>query len=325
MPKVKKFLKSKKFWIPFLNVAGMASLAFGLRGGQSERPSVPESPSKDSVPMITAPVQSVSFINDTIDFYATALLTYNNSRIVRFLVKNSHKHRMQIPYFVHEWRHHHNKKINYWQKIKYSPAQFIQLRMHEEISANVAAILAADLEYQLADDKNAVMNKYENTYMDFYFKAIKDGTIKPESTDTLERDKKFSLLVNGTIQMWEHKYRAHYTPSLMLMLKQYITNYGFQKPCDKNYRKILSHMYSFGDMDLSKYIKQDAVFPDYKIDILNELAKVPSLQGNGEFRENLFNAIYTHADQLQFFPVHQRKAVLQHIIISTKFKQNLKN
>ena len=323
MAKIKKFLKSKKFWIPFLGVIGMTTFSLGLRKNALSKVS-PAQDKTDTVPTIKHPVQSLSFANDTLDSYISALLTYRNNKVVRYLVKNSRAHRMQLPYFVHEWWHHHNKKITYWLKYKYLPSHFMQLKMHEEISANVAAIATADLEYQLADDKEAVIKKYENTYMSFYFDAIKNGTIKPESADPADLDKKYRLLINGSIEMWEQKFRAHYTPSLTFSLKQYLRNYGFHKPTDKNYRKMLSHMYTFGDVDLSKYIERDACFPDIKLDIFNGLGNVRSFNKSSELRETVINHVYAFADKLPYFPVHQRRAVLQHILIAAKVKYELR-
>ena len=287
--------------------------------------SAPQEQLKDSVPVVLVknPVQMVSFRNDTLSHYASALLTYCNNKIIRNFVKNSKIHRMQLPYFSHEKWHHHNKKFTYWKKYKYSPSQFIQLRMHEEISANVAAILTADFEYQLAKDKQKVIQKYENTYMKFYFDAIKDGTIKPESTDSVELDKKYELLMNGTIRMWEEKFRAHYTPSLFSSLKQYLKNYGFHKPNNKNYQRALTHLYSFGGIDLSKYIKDDAEFIDIKLKMCDELADVKSLNKSKKARQSVIDDIFLNSDKLREFSDVKRPVALQHLFIAAKLKSEL--
>jgi hypothetical protein len=195
--------------------------------------------------------------------------------------------------------------------------------MHEEISANVAAILTADFEYQLAKDKQKVIKKYENTYMKFYFDAIKDGTINPECTDSLERDKKYGLLMNGAIRMWEQKFRAHYTPSLISSLTQYLKNYGFNKPHDKNYHRALTHLYSFGGIDLSKYIKDDAEFVDIKLKMCDELAGVKSLNKSKNERQSVVDDIFFNGDKLRKFPDAKRPVVMQHLFVATKLKFEL--
>jgi len=290
---------------------------------QNER--APQKQLNDSIPavLVKNPVQTVCFRNDTLSHYASALLTYCNNQIIRNFVKDSKIHRMQLPYFSHEKWHHHNKKFTYWKRYKYSPSQFIQLRMHEEISANVAAILTADFEYQLAKDKQKVIKKYENTYMKFYFDAIKDGTINPESTDSLERDKKYGLLMNGAIRMWEQKFRAHYTPSLISSLTQYLKNYGFHKPHDKNYHRALTHLYSFGGIDLSKYIKDDAEFVDIKLKMCDELAGVKSLNKSKNERQSVVDDVFLNGDKLRKFPDAKRPIVMQHLFVATKLKFEL--
>lgn len=290
---------------------------------QNER--APQKQLNDSIPavLVKNPVQTVCFRNDTLSHYASALLTYCNNQIIRNFVKDSKIHRMQLPYFSHEKWHHHNKKFAYWKRYKYSPSQFIQLRMHEEISANVAAILTADFEYQLAKDKQKVIKKYENTYMKFYFDAIKDGTINPESTDSLERDKKYGLLMNGAIRMWEQKFRAHYTPSLISSLTQYLKNYGFHKPHAKNYHRALTHLYSFGGIDLSKYIKDDAEFVDIKLKMCDELAKVKSFNKSIKQRHIVIDEIFEHGAKLRQFPPAKREAVMQHLFVAAKLKSEL--
>ncbi len=320
----KKNRKLKKFGYMLTASVSVAALAVCLNTdvpAQKQIQQIQETP--DTIALVNNPISSVSFVNDTLEHYASALLTYQNNKIVRNFVKNSKLHRMQLPYFAHELWHHHNKKIKYWLKIRYSPAQFIQLRMHEEISANVAAILTADFEYQLAKDKDAVIKKYEKTYMGFYFNAIKNGEIKPESTKQEDLDKKYTLLMNGTIKMWEKMFKAHYTPSLTETLKKYLRDFGFRQPYPENYQKILTHMYTFGGVDLSRYIKNDAAFIDVRVAIFDKMAGVMAFNRSVKQREALINDIFQYAPYLKDFGVSQRTAVLEHIIIASRMKFEL--
>ena len=290
---------------------------------QNER--APQKQLNDSIPavLVKNPVQTISFRNDTLDHYASALLTYYNNQIIRNFVKDSKQHRMQLPYFSHEKWHNHNKKFAYWKRYKYAPWQFIQLRMHEEISANVAAILTADFEYQFMNNKQAVIKKYENTYMKFYFDAIKDGTINPLSRDSIEQDKKYDLLMNGAIRMWEQKFRAHYTPSLVFSLKQYLKKYGCHKPNNTNYYRALTHLYSIGGIDLSQYIKKDAEFIDIRLKMCDELAGVKSFNQSAKQRHIVVDDIFEYGHKLQQFPKAKQEAVMQHLFIAAKLKCEL--
>lgn len=326
---IKLSQKSKKFVYALMASASVAALVVAMSADVPEKKQVQQiQETADTIALVKNPISSVAFVNDTLEHYASALLTYQNNKIVRNFVKNSKYHRMQLPYFAHEWWHHHNKKIKYWLKIRYSPSQFIQLRMHEEISANVAAILTADLEYQLTENKESVIKRYENTYMKFYFEAIKDGEIKPESTKKEDLDKKYSLLMNGTIRMWEKMFRAHYTRSLTLSLKQYLGNFGFRQPYPENYQKILTHMYTFGGVDLSRYIKSDASFVDIRVSLFDEMAKVQMFNRSVKQRGVLIDHIFQYAPCLKNFSVSQRPVILEHIIIASKLKfelEKLKN
>ena len=324
----KKNRKSKKFWYALATSVSVAALMVGMSADAPRREHIRQVQeavdSIDTVDYVLNPITTISFMNDTLDYYTTAMLTYQNSKIVRNLVKNSKNHRMQLPHFSHELRHHHNKKIKYWIKIRYSPSQFAQLRMHEEISANVAAILTADFEYQLAQDKASVMKKYEKTYMGYYFTAIKNGTIKPESKNPEDLDKKYTLLVNGAITMWEKTFRTHYSPSLRLSLKQYLKDYGFRKPYPDNYQRILSHMYAFGGKDLSHYIVKDASYGDIRANIFDEMAYVKIFNNSLEQRAILVDGITDYAGYLSNFSVSQRPAIIEHIVIASRLKFELK-
>lgn len=320
----RKNRKAKKIWYILAASVSVAALMVGTHSDVQKKNDVQQvQETADTIALVNNPISSVCFVNDTLEHYVSALLTYQNNKIVRNFVKNSKYHRMQLPYFAHEWWHHHNKKIKYWLKIKYSPSQFAQLRMHEEISANVAAILTADLEYQLAEDKNAVIKKYENTYMGFYFQAIKDGSIKPESTNQEALDKKYTLLINGAISMWERLYRAHYSRSLNSSIKQYLRDFGFRKPYPDNYQKILTHMYTFGGVDLSRYIVNDASFLDVRVSIFDEMSRVKMFNRSIKEREALINDVFQYAPYLKNFSASQRASVLEHIIIASRLKLEL--
>lgn len=125
---------------------------------------------KDSV---NSSVRTISYFTDTLYQAKSTLMYYIPDKIVRNYVENNNGFRMQLPYFVHEDWHRHNAGSRYRYNYDYSPEEYYKLCMHDEITANISAILTARFEYLSSPDKEATIAKYENSYMGFYFKAVK--------------------------------------------------------------------------------------------------------------------------------------------------------
>ena len=280
---------------------------------------------KDTIENVTvqSPSKITSFKTDTLSQSSSSLLYYVNYQIIRNYVEKNPSFRMQLPYFAHEDWHNHNYLSKYRFLLKFSPLEYAKLCMHDEISANLAAILTADLEYQLADDKDKVMKKYENTYMGFYFKAVKNGAIKTGTDDEAENEKKYHFLANGVVKMWQEKYARSYKDIQKRMLLNYIHRAGLFKSFPKNYKKTLSHMYTLGGIDFSKYIENDVVSLNMHAEILDELPSCKALSRNQEFNKFMAQEINENFDYIKSFSPSLRRKALLHFFVATKLKYEL--
>lgn len=321
---MKKKSISNKLKYALLSSVSAIALTVGFLCSQGEHLPKPEKvfPPADTILTDFNPLVSVYYKTDTLDHYVSALLYYSQGQITRNFVEKNNIFRIQLPYFSHEFWHHHNKAIPYY-SYRLSPSQRVKACMHEEISANLAAILTVDLKYQAVDDKMSVIKKYEKTYMGFYFDAIKNAMIDPCTKDSVELDKKYSFLINGTINIWQNIYRSHYSPSLFAALNSSVNAVGLRKSYPQNYKKILSHMYTFGGVDFSKYIKEDAYFPDVRLKVLDEMAYVKSFMKSKQESAFLANEVFKNFDSLKYVSPNLRDVALQHLIISAKLKYEL--
>ena len=280
---------------------------------------------KDTIENVTvqSPSKITAIKTDTLSQPSSTLLYYLNYQIIRNYVEKDSSYRMQLPYFAHEDWHNHNYLSKYRFLLKFSPMEYAKLCMHDEISANLAAILTADLEYQLADDKDKVMKKYENTYMGFYFKAVKDGAIKTGTDDEAENEKKYHFLANGVVKMWQHKYARSYKDTQKKMLLSYIHRVGLFESFPKNYKKTLSHMYTLGGIDFSQYLENDVKCLNMNAEILDELPSCKALSRNKEFNKFMAQEINDNFDYLKEFSPSQQRRALLHFFVATKLKYEL--
>jgi len=184
---------------------------------------------------VKKPVYEISYRNDTLERATSVLLYYSNNEITRNFVKNNNSYRMQMPYFAHEEWHHHNDSIQFRARYQLKPLEYYRLCMHDEISANLVAILTARYEYLAAENKKAIINRYKNTYMKFYFEAVEQGKIKPESKDSADIEKERSFLADGTLDMWVQKYKKAYAPRTYGSLRRFINRMGFPDKDNRNY------------------------------------------------------------------------------------------
>lgn len=329
---MRKKMKSKQKTIfPFktwlMATTSMLALSLGFSGcyqQQEEVPSYSHEQPVDSVVYVDSPVTTASFRTDTIPKHSSpALFYHSNGQITHNYVEKDARYRIQLTLIAHENWHHHNSLSKYRIKYKFSPMQYAKLCMHDEISATLAAILTADLEYQTSENKDSVMRKYENTYMGFYFKAVKEGKIKTGSLDKADNDAKYRLLVNGAIEMWQDRFLTHYAPSRKAMLIEFISKVGFYKPVRGNYKKILSHMYTFGGVDLSKYIEKDVRSPELKIKIINNMVYCNSINGDNKQAAFIAEEVTKNIDKLKEISVSKQRDALEHLFVAAKLKYEL--
>lgn len=270
---------------------------------------------------VSSPTLSMPYRTDTLETAGSTLLLYINGSVKRYYVEKNNSFRMQLPYFAHEWWHHHNNLLKYRTKYKLQPEEYYKLCCHDEITANLTAILTARYEYMESQNKQAVIDKYKGTYMDFYFRAIESKEINPFDNSAEARKAEWSLLVNGTRQMWMKLYYPVYAPSLKRQLSRFIGRLGFSKSKNKNYEFLCSQMYTIGGVDFTKYADFDIDPNAREVSLINDIGKIKSLGANGKDIVDVVNANYQY---LSGIGTDDQKDALQNLLISSKLKLMLR-
>jgi hypothetical protein len=241
------------------------------------------------VKKVTSPVVKIAYRTDTLDNPTSVLLYYYNHSITRNFLENNESFRLQLPYFAHENHHHTNDNLKF-KFMQFSPEEALKLRMHDEISANLTAILTARYEYLAAENKSAVIKKYEKSYMKFYFEAIKNKKINPESNAEQDRNAEWKLLANGTRKMWMRKFSVPYAARLGKSVKNYIAVNGLSDvETHRKYEYICRKMYNIGGVDFWSYMDEDISNKDNVIAIAEEMRKSSNLK-NKELVAQLLSA-----------------------------------
>lgn len=320
--------KMKKKWSRFLTAIGVTGALTLLNptaphnkepNNEGRKPIKTEKTSlkRDTV---KTPIRSVAYFTDTLYQSTSTLMYYVSDKIYRNYVEGNNSFRMQIPYFAHEDWHKHNCYSGFRYKYEYSPMEYYKLCMHDEITANLVAVLSMRYEYLSSKDKEAVIAKYEKTYASFYFKAIKEGKINPESTNPADNEQEWKFLANETKNMWMKLYSEHYSPTTLKMMYAYIQRNGICPSAPKNYKGVKKYMYQIGGVDFDKYIEADIDCPDIKPQIVDKLSKVLSLKNeNKDFVEEVVNNI----PFLDSIHPNLRGYAMQHILIASKLKTSI--
>ncbi|MBR2273398.1 MAG: hypothetical protein IJ864_00985 [Alphaproteobacteria bacterium] len=314
--------KFHKLKYKLLATVGTLALTFGVLS--HDQYVLDKQPQQDSLPSICTPIKTVIFQNDTLYRGTSVLLYYTNGKIVRNYIENSNSFRLQLTYIAHEDWHGHNAKSLYRSKYFYSPLEYRKLCMHDEITANAVAISLIDLELQTADNKDAVIKKYENTpYVKFYLDAIKKGEIDPYDTSVAARQKKHRFIADGTLAMWENLFMVTYNATQNKMLQNYLNLVGFSKSHPNNYNYILSHMYTFGGIDHSKLLSRDIQYSDPLVLVADQISNVNSLTRDKEFSHILVDDYFKHFPLLNSLSLDAQDIAFQHLFIAAKLKYEL--
>ncbi len=162
---------------------------------------------------------------------------------------------------IHEQKH----RDNYSQGIyvyALSPEQAYKVDMHDEISANMAALLYLRDEYLKTG--NMAVFEQENGRFAFYVDAIKKGEINPFSSKEEDFDKEMALIANGTRDMWVRDFAS--TDSYLSTGKWYAQHRGEADGkhaafYDENYDRAKKIMYTIGGVDFTKYMDKDVDIP----------------------------------------------------------------
>lgn len=281
--KVKDLKKALTRWGKFLLLLGATQLG----GGCKEK--VPESPKpkKEVVippkPVVKNAVSMSTYVVDSIDTPRNGTLLFCAGRtIVRYFIENNDSYRMRLYLFVHEQKHKDNF-VKGLRSVKVSPGQFAKICMHDEISANIAALLTLRYEYLTADDKESVIKRYEKNEYAYYFRAIKEKKIFPEKKDKASRDAEYSFIMNKTRDMWMRRYAPVYQPSIMRMVERYTrymdVNISSEKQ-NKYYQKGIKIAYDIGGIDFSKYMDKDIEPKDKNFSLLDQTVSLNIFKNN---------------------------------------------
>ncbi len=322
----------KRYWAP-VTISGFVGLSITgvihqkqLNDIQKEKTRV-EKIRQDSIKAeqckIKKPVLNIAYQNDTLEHSGTALYLYYAGKITRYFVEKDDRYKLQLPYFAHEEWHHHNHESCFRLKYSYTPVDFYKLCMHNEISANLAALLTARYEYLAAPTKakkRAILNRYKNTYMKFYFEKVATGQIKPESKNPNDIEKERQFLANGTLNMWMAKFSRHYRPSFYNMLQTYINKVGIVANSKKNYRYILNHMYTIGGVNFANYFKKDITLQEDKVLLAEQLSKIRFMKAGGADILNIVNQNYPLLKQVG---IDKQTEIFQNLLISSQLKYML--
>lgn len=310
------------------NRAKYFMLAFGFAGLSSTAPMLSgcsDTKNKDKVETThdltgDKAVATISYRTDTLYHASTTFALYLNGKITRYYVENNNKYQLQLPLFVHEDWHRHNFNTGFRTKSKLSPFEYYKICLQDEMTANLAAILTARLEYLGAEDKDAVIKKYENGYMRFYFKAVKDGTIRPDAFVFSNEEKKF--LANGVQKMWLRIYYKIYAPRILRMIPRYIERRGLVKENPLQYKKYVKQFWTIGGIDFSAYLDEDiGIDYDAKVNFAKASANMVSLKKDAPF---LIENIASNLPYLREFSGKDQINAFLHIVIAAKLKSAVK-
>lgn len=329
--KIRKFFR--RYRIPTLAavMTGFSVLGgFMFKQGVAKSEDVAPQTLKDTtqkvlLPRVKTPVLNVAYRTDTLERATSTLLFYSRGLITRYYVENNNSFRMQLPYFAHENWHHHNDNIGYRMRYYFTPIEYYKLCMHDEISANIAAVLTARYEYLAAPTKakrKAVINRYKSTYLKFYFEALEKGKIHPEKRDKKHFEAEMRFIANGTQKMWLQKYASFYAPRTYRMLQRYVARSGLVEDSKKSYNFVLNKMYTIGGVNFAQYMEADINTADDKVRLAEQLRKVKTMRTGGIDIMNHVNSSY---DLMAKVSVHNTTEAFQNLLISAQLKYMLQD
>lgn len=325
-------LNDKRLAIGMSAMLGLSVIGGWLRSAYSatETENKTEVAAKDSLSAakqarVKNPVRRVEYRTDTLEQASSMLMYYQQGSITRNYVENNNSFRLQLPYAAHEDWHGYNDIIRYRNKFYLTPVEYYKLCMHDEISANIVALLTARYEYLAASTKalrRAVIKKYKSSYLNFYFNAVEKGKINPQSTNQADFEKEMSFIANATKDMWMRRYSAYYAPRTYRMLQRFIKRIGLVEDGKSNYNYVLNRMYTIGGVNFAQYMEQDINVADTKVNLAEEVSKVRSMRNEGIDVVNYINASHKLMDQISLKNTYQ---AFQNLLISSQLKSMLKN
>lgn len=323
--------KLKSIWSKICNrysayaavaVMGLSNIGCGSGTPQSPKEKKEKTVITEKVGGVKNPIRNVKYLTDTLYHSGRMLLYYANGYITRNYVDKNNMYEMSLSLFSHEDWHAHNDEIKWRLRFKHTPFEYYKLCMHDEISANIAALLTTRYQYIHAENKKEFIKKYKCRVFEFYYKEVEKGTINPLSSNPKDREKEYKLIANGMQKAWMDRCAKGYMPAIYRMLQRYVERNGLLEDSRKNYNYVRGYMYKIGGVDFSKYMKHDIVPEDERVLLSDGLKSVKSMSDGGIDIMNLVNNGYP---LLKNIGMTKQTEAFQHLLIAAKLKYSMRN
>lgn len=199
---------------------------------------------------------------------------------------------------VHEKKHDDNNKAGIFSE-EMSVEQYYKISMHDEISANIATVIALREEYIKTKDINVFYNSENMEELSFYAEAIERGEIFVNSEDPKEFEKEMSFIMNGTKNMWEKELSFLYVQSGLSKGIMFSKN---DTPNDKAYQKALEICYNknLGGIEFLKYMEKDIEIPANLKETMDTTKDIMKNKFNGKMSLEQWDESNKHKERSSF-------------------------
>lgn len=185
----------------------------------------------------------------------------------------------------HEMKHRDNLQAGMY-AYALNPEQAYKVNMHDEISANIAQLIAVRDEYLKTGNIDVLDNEPR---FKFYKDAILNGEINPHSTKKEDFDREMRLIANGTKDMWIKKYSHSNTYTKQNAVSGAYNcerNNKHSEYYNSNYERAKKIAYgNIGGVDFTKYMQGDVEIPPKGRELLNDNLKKITKDGRKAFYE----------------------------------------
>jgi len=215
------------------------------------------------------PSRTIDFQTDTIkpggQNSGGAYFSSDKNTITQNYVEGkNNSHSQSRSTLAHEQKHRDNNNAIDRRTVPMSLEQYYKICCYDEISANTCELLQLRQEYLAAkteSDKQKIMK--DTPKFSYYFNAVQNGTINPESQSPAEFDKEMRFIAVETQKMWMDKYAEWYDKEDYInmnhpaFIKEYFKTKDYQDlaPNDANYNKVCQTYMTCGGIDFSQYLE----------------------------------------------------------------------
>ena len=270
---------------------------------------------------IKNPVRQVNYYVDTISRKKNMLLYYSKNKIIRNFMNNENLYKMSLALFAHEDWHEHNNTSGFRDNFLLTSQERHNLYVHDEISANIVALLIVRYQYLASENKNDFIKKYENKSLNFYFQAIKNNLINPEDNSRAARNKEWHFIANQVRDDWMLRCYSHYKDAFNRMIMRMVNEKQNTKNTYKYYLYLKNYMYNIGGVNFASYMDKDVDILDKRINLVKIISNIKSLRkGRKQITEDILN----HYERIRNFDIDKQNEIFQNIFIAAKLKYDLR-